>query len=122
LPAVPAPFGKPSLARLGALSKVPFGAGVVYTMYACQHLVSAIAPPPNGEPTFGKEASLPIAHVPTQEPTISKVIIALDQLYPISFCQTQFIGAPSDEVVYDKKQRPRQGIAFTIVSRSHLAM
>jgi len=49
--------------------------------------------------TLRKQAGTTIGEVPAQEPSVSEVIISLYQLYPIALRQTQFIRAPSNEIV-----------------------
>jgi hypothetical protein len=51
-------------------------------------------------PTFWKEsggAGRP--DEPTQKPAISKFIVALNQLYPVSATEIQFVGRASSEIV-----------------------
>jgi len=58
--------------------------------------------------TFRKEASVAIVHMTTQEPAIAKIVVPLNELNAITLCKTQFIGTPSNEVIWQEtNHQPR---------------
>lgn len=54
--------------------------------------------------TFREETRLVIDRVATEEPSISELVVSLDQNDAVAFGEAQLIGAPRDEVICSKEQ------------------
>lgn len=54
--------------------------------------------------TFREEARLVIDRVPTEEPSISKLVVSLNQYDAVALGEAQLVGAPRNEVICGKGQ------------------
>lgn len=50
--------------------------------------------------TFWEETTVPVDEMFTQEPSVAKLIIPLDQFDSIALSQGQFVGASGSKVIY----------------------
>ena len=55
--------------------------------------------------TFGKQAGGTGGHMATEEPTITKVVVALDEFDAVALGEAQLIGAAGNKVMDDEQNR-----------------
>lgn len=55
-------------------------------------------------PTFREEARLFVHRMATKKPSISELVVSLDQDDTVALCQAQFVGAPGVEVIYTEDE------------------
>lgn len=87
----------------------------LFAVSACYDIHVATA----GLLTFGEKSSVAIVQVPAQEPAVTKVIVALYELYAVSLGQTQLISTACYEVVHDQQYRAGGRIDLASQNRGH---
>jgi len=50
--------------------------------------------------TFGKQAKLSSLEVLAEEPSVSELVVSLDQFYAVGTAESQFIGRTSGKIIF----------------------
>lgn len=62
--------------------------------------------------TFWEEASVAIAEVLAEEPSVAEFVVALNQLNAVTLGEGQLIGAAGHEVICSRCGQQKEGVGF----------